>query len=625
MSTFTISGTPIVLWCWVRGSTSIFDITVGRDNRVSKIKEVIKERKPNDFAKVDADRLKLLKLKNPVGDGHISDIQNFTFQDNGDENDNVVLMKDMRRIVTYWPENQAPPEDLIHVIVEAPATEELRAQLEALKLGRELGYDGALFQSDLPLESEIKRIKREKEYREPVNIGLKAKPPSSGAKPSTFFTTQINNPILNGRPLELTGPPISIYNRNFTQFLEDFNNMELEVPHEILEWVMDIISASADRYLNEDGRMKKMREILSKKFGTIALTSYGKGCQCDGLLMAKVGLLDACIGIIEGKNEIGSGGTDPSLQGSIYYRDYWSQTVVKQIRDCCCVPSFIITIAGPWICIFGGIFLNRVVVQPLTDIIPLTINVRNEDQMNRIARLFQALRLALVRLGNFYNNLDLTLLRQVEQRHFPYLRSFKLDNKNVNFIYIKELEDDHTRNIWKARTMNMENNYDIVVKFVKNYNMTAHNICSGKGYSPKLLYQSSKNEFLALGKYRMIIMEFVGISLDRKLNQREIRSNNIIYDDVKFAIELLHSNNYVFADLRLPNILVYDENEIQRAMLIDFDWCGKHGVDKYPSSLNISIQWPTNVKPGTFLMKEHDIYWLGKLQERLSQSIDLLA
>lgn len=33
--------------------------------------------------------------------------------------------------------------------------EELRAQLEALKLGRELGYEEAHFQSDLLLESEI--------------------------------------------------------------------------------------------------------------------------------------------------------------------------------------------------------------------------------------------------------------------------------------------------------------------------------------------------------------------------------------------------------------------------------------------------------------------------------------
>ncbi|RIB30445.1 hypothetical protein C2G38_2238221 [Gigaspora rosea] len=486
--------------------------------------------------------------------------------------------------------------------------EELRAQLESVKLDEE---------SDLLLESEIKRRKREKEYRETVNIGLKAKFSLSGAEPSTFFTTQMTNPILNGRPLELTGPPITIYNRVFTKFLEDFNSIELEVPPDILEWVMDIISTSTDKYLNEDGRMNNMGEILSKIFGTIALTSYGKGCLYDGLLTAKVGLLNAYIGIIEGKNEIVSGGTDPSLQAAIYYRYYWSQTVVEQIRDCCCVPSFIITITGPWICVLGGIFLNRVVVQPLTDIIPLTINIRNEDQVNRIARLFQALRLAFARLRNFYNNLNLTLPGQIEQRYFPYLRSFKLDGRNVNFIYIEELEDNCIRTIWKARTTNMENNYDIVVKFVKNYNITAQKICSERGYAPKILYQSPTDEFLALGKYWMIIMEFVGISLDKKLNQRDIRPSNFIYNDVKLAIELLHSNDYVFADLRLPNILVYDENERQRAKLIDFDWCGRHKVDKYPSSLNKSIQWPTNVKPGTFLMKEHDIYWLGKLQECL--------
>ena len=120
MSTDTITGTPIMLWCLVGGSTSIFDITVGRDNRVSKLKEAIKSKKPNETAGVDADQLKLLKLKNPVNDEHISDVQNLTLQGNEDENDDVSLMKDMRKIATYWPENQAPPEDLIHVIVKVP-------------------------------------------------------------------------------------------------------------------------------------------------------------------------------------------------------------------------------------------------------------------------------------------------------------------------------------------------------------------------------------------------------------------------------------------------------------------------------------------------------------------------
>ncbi|CAG8592638.1 24320_t:CDS:2 [Cetraspora pellucida] len=120
MSTDTITRTPIILWCWVRGSTSIFDITVGRDNRVSKLKEVIKEKRKPRFDGFASDELKLLKLKNPVNDERISDVQNLTLQGNEDENDDVSLMKDMRKIATYWPENQAPHEDLIHVIVEAP-------------------------------------------------------------------------------------------------------------------------------------------------------------------------------------------------------------------------------------------------------------------------------------------------------------------------------------------------------------------------------------------------------------------------------------------------------------------------------------------------------------------------
>ncbi|CAG8735370.1 14397_t:CDS:2, partial [Dentiscutata erythropus] len=284
-----ILGTQIILWCFDVRNNSKFKVVIGVGNDIDDLKEAIKEKCEYGFAS------HLLRLWRVNTDQTIFEVLN-------DE------LKDTAKTIgeTFY----GVQGDNIRAVVRAD-TEELRAHLEALKLGHELGYDEAHFQSDLPLESEIKRIKREKEYRETVNIGLKAKPPSSGAKPSTFFTTQINNPILNGRPLELTGPPITIYNRNFTQFLEDFNNMKLKVPPDILEWVMDIISASADKYFNEDGRIKKMREILSKKFGTIALTSYGKGCQCDGLLTAKVGLLDAYIGIIKGKNEVGSDETDP--------------------------------------------------------------------------------------------------------------------------------------------------------------------------------------------------------------------------------------------------------------------------------------------------------------------------
>jgi len=59
---------------------------------------------------------------------------------------------------------------------------------------------------------------------------------------------------------------------------------------------------------------------------------------------------------------------------------------------------------------------------------------------------------------------------------------------------------------------------------------------------------------------------------------------------VKDAIDIIHSNQLVFGDLRRPNILV--GNDI--AMLVDFDWCGKSGEGRYPSEINrdSSMGWP---------------------------------
>ncbi|CAI2187500.1 5670_t:CDS:2, partial [Funneliformis geosporum] len=335
----------------------------------------------------------------------------------------------------------------VRVVVRTPNTEELRAELAAFRVKHSYKLDYSkctiLSISDHPTidisftpveeldllvplsETKFKQLKREKEYKETVNLGLKANPPLTSAKPSNFFSNQQENPILNGRPLEHT---------------------DLVVLSDIIEWVVDIISAETDRYTIKDER-----------------------CKSDGILTTKVGIHNAIMEIFEGKNEVGSDGTDPSIQEAIYYRDYWSQS------------SF---------CIFGGVFLNRIVVQPLTDSIILTIDLQNKDQ-----------------------GLD---LNQTGQRYFPYLRT--------------------------------------------------------------------------LGGYKMIIMEYFSTSLNKKFDKIEILHQNSIYDDIKFAINLLYENNYVFADLRPPNILVYNQHETQRAILIDFDWCGRYGIDKYPPSLNMLIQ-----------------------------------
>lgn len=124
-----------------------------------------------------------------------------------------------------------------------------------------------------------------------------------------------------------------------------------------------------------------------------------------------------------------------TIQGAIYFKDYWSQLDVDKIRECCCAPSFIISIASPWVGILGTVFLNRVVIQPLTDFIPLTIKLRIPDQVNRISRLFYALLVAFHRLQYFYQNMS---LNPSDQRYFLIFKNFSNDDR-VPFTYISEL------------------------------------------------------------------------------------------------------------------------------------------------------------------------------------------
>ncbi|CAB4388790.1 unnamed protein product [Rhizophagus irregularis] len=532
----SISGTQILLWCLVRGG-SVFNITIERNNRVSDLKKAIKNKKPNDFANVDADRLTLWMLKNTV---NINEFQSLFLQDN--ENDqNIVLLKDMRKIESYWPEDQNHSEDYIHVVVVPPVP---------------TGQVGAHSLSPSNADNDmLKRQKLIKEYRDTIRCGLEANSPSVKARPEKFFKDQQTNPILNGRPLENTGPPIALFNNTFSLFLNDFHNENLEITSDFLIWTEELILAAADSYDNEEERNEKIRVILMEKLGAILLIESGKikkKCKSDGIFTITSGLFF-----------VHSSKNDPTIQGAIYYRDYWSQQNVEQIRNCCCAPSFIIAMVGAWFCILGGVFLSRVVVQPLTDLIPLTINLQDFDEVRRIARLFYSLSRALQQLSLFYQNLKLT---PSDQQFFPYIR--------------------HTQHLFEY--------------------------CR----APDLFYCSDDNEAKTLWGFKMVIMEYISaISLDQKFIKGEIKTESckVIYEDIKQAIGLLHEKNFVFADLRASNILIIDTEENQRAMLVDFDWCGKSDEDRYSPSMNKNISWPPGAKPRTLLRKDHDLYWLDVL------------
>jgi len=103
------------------------------------------------------------------------------------------------------------------------------------------------------------------------------------------------------------------------------------------------------------------------------------------------------------------------------------------------------------------------------------------------------------------------------------------------------------------------------------------------------------------GPLRMIVMEYLdgknGLELPVEEWPRTAR------EGVKAAIECLHAGDFVFGDLRRPNIVFVGEE----VKLIDFDWSGKEGEVYYPTGLSSTVTWAKGVESFHKIEKQHDL------------------
>ncbi|KAK7054389.1 hypothetical protein VNI00_003583 [Paramarasmius palmivorus] len=153
-----------------------------------------------------------------------------------------------------------------------------------------------------------------------------------------------------------------------------------------------------------------------------------------------------------------------------------------------------------------------------------------------------------------------------------------------------------------------------VVKFVSRYNVEAHELFASAGLAPKLYHHVP-----ILGGYTMLVMECVA-GTQAWVRRRSEDGFGLrllphrVYADVEQAIGLLHDQDIVFGDLRLPNIIVRDDNS---AALIDFDWAAKVGEGRYPASIllgTLDHDWAPGVERCGLMEKEHDLHMLQSLK-----------
>lgn len=248
-------------------------------------------------------------------------------------------------------------------------------------------------------------------------------------------------------------------------------------------------------------------------------------------------------------------------------------------------------------CILGGVYLERAVVQRLTDYIWLGGDAFDHGQLRSAARLFAAIKTSISSLQTYYLSL---------QPGHPPIDSFPFvcEFQDQRFEYLSRLAPEYSNKLLYKAQLDSSGN-PLVVKFVSTYHAEAHRLLAQHQLAPSLHYAGTEDPVASLygGRY-MVVMDFVdGMSPD-VLTQAQ-------FEQVKEAVQLLHSNNLVFGDLRLPNILVKDG----KVTIIDFDWCGMAGEAHYPAELNPDkeLGWPREVQPDSVMQKDHDLFMLEKL------------
>lgn len=286
----------------------------------------------------------------------------------------------------------------------------------------------------------------------------------------------------------------------------------------------------------------------------------------------------------------------------------------EPVRLISCSPCFLVEIAGPWITVFGAVYVQKVIVKDLTRSIYLQPDVLDPSSTDTPFQLFYALRRALRDLRQYYKSLP---CQPTSSRFFPYVRSYKLPSGAIMDIDYKEpISPDESKATYLAK---QGDGKEVVVKFTPTYNARAHRLLADRGFAPELIYDGTEGP--RYGGLLMIVMEDAkGGTLSRLLNSSPrppwSRLDTII-TSVKQAIELLHAENLVFGDLRTPNILV-DGDDVK---LVDYDWCGVHGEDRYPFIINDAIDWASGVESSAIMYKAHDLHMLKNSSRTSEQGL----
>ncbi|KAJ6576866.1 hypothetical protein DFH09DRAFT_837411, partial [Mycena vulgaris] len=443
--------------------------------------------------------------------------------------------------------------------------------------------------------------------------------PSQAAQHHAMKATQSRNHqhvIYNGHPADLVGPPISVYHRVFTDFMEAASS-DLSVPDKFYNTFSNL-AVFTTRYMIEDRRAPDMidalRSLFGPKFSRSVLFPAGQRIEPDGNMTTELKEFDKDLevkkikcGLWEDKSHIGGGGCDPVHQVK--------PLSVGLLEESLPHAGVALTTVGSELAVTGLINLNGTIIsQRLLDYTPLTGRLPTavppdsrfvtwEDYEHyRVARILQALDICFRTLDKYYSELSPRPAHPLgAAQHFTM---FATKGKTYAISYLERLVDDPNsqhRTIFVGDCTSGDQTIRCVIKFTSSYNATVHRHMEELEGAPPLLYCAQEP---SVGNLWVAIMHYVDQPSER------VTVSPQAFQRLRDRVASVHKKGYVFGDLRRPNILIDDKDEL---LVIDYDWSGPAKHKLYPRTLNTKIAWADGVEPGLPIEAAHDLGHLNML------------
>jgi hypothetical protein len=499
--------------------------------------------------------------------------------------------------------------------------------------------------------------RNEHEYFEFIRDG---DPPASLRRRIHAFEDELRlRPIPNDHPHDIHQIfPVTIFHPILAEFKYDLANLStFDPPSRHVERTVEFVVKSLEIYPEEGDRIGDTRPVLERLLGNRNWICIGD-CPTTGKVFHDRDL--ALVAAVEWRNEFGPGPGEASVEVAEAYRKHFlqgsvcmrlpfshSQTLnlsqLQRVRNSSCCPSLLFAIMGPYLRIQAAVFLDKVIHRGFTEYMWLGGNPYLDENIMRIARIFNAAAKAVRKLHAYYDNLELSDT-PVPSRLFPRPTFGPEDQPDFQLTFTEKLcfESRVPRLLFGAEiTEKGEANHvtkKVVVKFAEHYGEEAHQLLAAHLLAPRLHF--CKRTLCGLW---MIVMDRVEGQDAYTLFPGE--PPDYVKKDVDRAIQLLHQHGFVHGEICMSNILVVKrprsqqqvavptststeaevtemdvddlDSETPGAVLIDFDWTGKDGETNYPPL------WYKQPVPGVdggkdlnrfgVMKKEHDRFMFERL------------